>query len=96
MHTGDILALGFFLPGFWILPGFRLRNVKYLNFVLNIRRVVNNTQHGLSTFLTLPVPSLLVPTPDTGGSAGPPAYFKNCFSHEPHFYFIILYGIGTS
>ena len=26
--------------------------------------------------LTLPVPSLLVPTPDTGGSEGPPAISK--------------------
>ena len=48
MRTGDLLALGFFL-----LPADRCssdRGLKYLNFVLNVRRVVNNTQRGLSTY----------------------------------------------
>ena len=40
--------------------------------------------------LTLPVPSLLVPTPYTkGASAGPPCYLKNSCPHEHE----ILYGI---
>ena len=38
------------------------------------------------TPLTLPFPSLLVPTPFTkgggGGSSGPPSYLKNCCPHE--------------
>ena len=49
MHTGDLLAIRFFL-----LPADRCssdRALKYLNFVLNVRRLVNNTQRGLSNFL---------------------------------------------
>ena len=35
-------------------------------------------------YLTLPVPSLLVPTPFTkGGSSRPPSYLKNRCPHEP-------------
>ena len=48
MRTGDLLAIRFFL-----LPADRCssdRELKYLNFVLNVRRLANNTQRGLSTF----------------------------------------------
>ena len=48
MRSVDLLALRIFL-----LPADRCssdRALKYLNFVLNVRRLVNNTQRGLSTF----------------------------------------------
>ena len=48
MCTGDLLALRFFLlPADHCLSD---RALKYLNFVLNLRCLVNNTQCGLSTF----------------------------------------------
>ena len=48
MRTSDLLALKIF-------PATSCRcssdsALKYLNFVLNVRRLVNNTQRGLSTF----------------------------------------------
>ena len=49
MRTGDLLALRFF-----VLPADRCssdRSLEYLNFVLNVRRLVNNAQRGLLTFL---------------------------------------------
>ena len=47
MRTGDLLALRFFL-----LPADRCSSDRMLKyFVLNVRRLINNTQHGLLTFL---------------------------------------------
>ena len=44
----------------------------------------------MSSLLTLPFPSLLVPTPFTkGGSSRPPSYLKNRCPHKPE----ILQGI---